>query len=687
MEVNHKKITFPVIISLAIILCAVATTHYLQYSAAASLLDQPIQNQSSANFAILAGSGITNTGTTTVSGDVGSYPTLTQTGFGPGADAVTITGANHFGDSATQQAKTDLITAYNDAAGRIPTTTYGPIKDLGGMTLTPGVYNDPSSFAVTGTLTLDAMNNPNAVWIFQAGSTLVTADGAPGNPRSVISLINGAQSCNVFWQVGASTTIGSYSNFVGNILTMESVTLKTGAKVTGRVLTRSSAVTLDANIVASSVCAISEPLHSDTATLHIVKHVDNTNGGNSVASDFIMHIAGKNASSSSFAGSETGTDVTLGAGSYSVTETGAPTGYSGSASAGCSGTIVAGINQTCTITNTYSPSVIPTAILHVVKIVVNGPKSGPSDFPPLFVDGVRVVSGAANILAPGLHTVAEAIDPNYIQKFSDNCARGKITLVSNDDVTCTITNTYNASSLEGDELRAAPLLDVVKVPNPLSLPGGPGLVTYVYTLHNIGTVTVTDVKMVDDSCSAVNLISGDTNNDAKLGVNEVWTYQCSATLSATHTNTVVATGWANGVSATDIASATVVVGGPVVPPLIHVTKIPNPLALPAGGGMVIFTEKITNPGPVALSNVQIDDDKCSPVKYISGDKNSDSNLDPSETWTYTCQAVLTTTTTNTVRVSGKANDLTARDFAIVTVVVATPKLPNTGFSFGVGQNK
>jgi hypothetical protein len=675
-------------ISFVIILCAVVGTHYLRYSSA-SLLDQPIQDQNSANFAILAGSGITNTGATTVSGDVGSYPTLDQTGFGPGADAVTLTGSNHFGDSVTQQAKTDLVTAYNVAAGRTPTITYSPIKDLGGMTLAPGVYTDSSSFAVTGTLTLDAMNDPNAVWIFQAGSTLITADGAPGSPGSVISLINGAQSCNVFWQVGTSTTIGSYSDFVGNILAMESITLKTGAKVTGRVLARSGAVTLDTNTIALSVCAIGETATS-TSTLHVVKHVDNTKGGNAVAANFIMHIEGSNASSSSFAGSETGTDVTLGAGSYSVTETGLPTGYSESASDGCSGTIVVGINPVCTITNTYSPSVTPTAILHVVKTVVGGPKSGPLDFPALFVDGGQVVSGAANTLAPGSYTVSEAIDPNYTQKFSDNCANGNITLVSDDDVTCTITNTYNtpssavsSSSGGGGIIRVAPLLDVVKIPNPLSLPGGPGLVTYTYTLRNIGTVSVTNVKMVDDSCSSVNLISGDTNNDAKLNVNEVWTYHCSATLSATHTNTVVATGWANGISATDIASATVVVGEPVVPPLIHVTKIPNPLALSAEGGRIVFTEKITNPGTVALSDVQINDDKCSPVKYVSGDKNEDSKLDPAETWTYTCQADLTTTTTNTVKVNGRANDLTARDFAIVTVIVATPKLPNTGFSSGI----
>jgi hypothetical protein len=645
-------------------------------------LDQPIQDQSSAKFAILAGAGITNTGATTVSGDIGSYPTLTQTGIDAGADAVTLTGDNHFGDSVTQLAKTDLVTAYNDAVGRTPTITYDPAKNLGGLTLAPGVYKDPISFAVTGTLTLDAMNNPNAVWIFQSGSTLVTAAGAPGNPGSVISLINGAQGCNVFWQVGSSATINPYSDFVGNILAMQSISLKTGASVKGRVLARNGAVTLDTNTITATNCAVI----STTAILKVVKHVDNTGGGHAIASDFRMHIEGQDASSAAFDGSETGVNVTLSAGHYAVTETGGSADYIQTVSTGCSGTIVAGVNQECTITNTYSPAT-PTATLHVVKAVVGGPKSGPLDFPPLFIDGVQVVSGAANILATGSHTVTENIDPNYTQKFSDNCADGHITLASDDDSTCTITNTYDtpsssssSSSSGSSARRVAPLIDVVKVPSPLSLPDGPGSVNYSYTLRNIGTVSVTDIKMIDDSCSSVNLVSGDSDSDTKLDVSEVWTYRCSVRLSATHTNTVVATGWANGVSATDIASATVIVGAPVVPPLIHVTKIPSPLALSAGGGTVLFTEKITNPGTVALSNVQINDDKCVPVKYISGDINSDLRLDPSETWTYTCQADLLATTTNTVTVSGRANNMTARDFAIVTVIVETPKLPNTGYS-------
>lgn len=201
-------------------------------------------------YAILAGTGITNIGATTIAGDVGSSATPTETGFG----SVTFSsGANHTAadpnDATTVGAKVDLTAAYTDAAGRTPTTTYSPIHDLGGATLTSGVYNDPSSFAVTGTLTLDAQGDTAAVWIFQAGSTLITASS------SKIALINGAQSCNVFWQVGSSATLGTSTTFVGNILALTSITLDTGATVDGRVLARNGAVTLDNNTITASTCA------------------------------------------------------------------------------------------------------------------------------------------------------------------------------------------------------------------------------------------------------------------------------------------------------------------------------------------------------------------------------------------------------------------------------------------------
>jgi uncharacterized repeat protein (TIGR01451 family) len=187
--------------------------------------------------------------------------------------------------------------------------------------------------------------------------------------------------------------------------------------------------------------------------------------------------------------------------------------------------------------------------------------------------------------------------------------------------------------------------------------------------------------MVGDTCSPIIRISGDTNNDSKLDVNEVWSYSCSTTLSVNHTNTVTTTGWANGLNTTDITSATVVVGTSIQPPIIHITKSPEPLTLLAGGGIVTYTGKVTNPTTTPLNNVRITDDKCSSITYISGDTNNDKKLDSNEVWTYACQVNITNTTTSTTIVSGEANGFTTRDIAITTVVVAdaTPLLPKTGY--------
>ncbi|MEK6273689.1 MAG: ice-binding family protein, partial [Actinomycetota bacterium] len=129
----------------------------------------PVPLGTADSFAVLAGSGITNTGPTTVNGDIGTFPTTTITGTA----TLTVTGINHGGDAVTQGAKTDLVTAYNNAAGQGPTSPI--VADLGGQTLTPGVYNSASSIGLTGALTLNGGGNPNAVFVFQAGSTLTTA--------------------------------------------------------------------------------------------------------------------------------------------------------------------------------------------------------------------------------------------------------------------------------------------------------------------------------------------------------------------------------------------------------------------------------------------------------------------------------------------------------------------------------
>ena len=194
-------------------------------------------------FAVLAGSTVTNTGPSVISGDLGVSPGSAVTGFPPG---VVINGTQHIADAVALQAQTDLTTAYNDAAGRIPFTVVS--TDLGGQTLDPGVYHAASSMGLTGTVTLDGQGDPNAVFIFQMGSTLTTAS------NSTVSLINGAQACNVFWQVGSSATLGTNTTFVGSILALTSAAVQTGTTVAGRVLARNGAVTLDTNTITAPSC-------------------------------------------------------------------------------------------------------------------------------------------------------------------------------------------------------------------------------------------------------------------------------------------------------------------------------------------------------------------------------------------------------------------------------------------------
>lgn len=190
-------------------------------------------------FAVLAGTTVTSTGATALTGDLGVSPGSAVTGFPPG----TLTGTIHAGNATAAAAMVSLTAAYNDAAGR----TNGPVTvagNLGGLTLPPGLYKSTSSLAISsGDLTLDAGGDPNAVFIFQMASTLTTTPG-----RAVI-LAGGAQASNVFWQVGSSATLGTTSTFRGTILANTSITLNTGATLNGRALARSGAVTLAGNTV------------------------------------------------------------------------------------------------------------------------------------------------------------------------------------------------------------------------------------------------------------------------------------------------------------------------------------------------------------------------------------------------------------------------------------------------------
>jgi hypothetical protein len=195
------------------------------------------------NFAVLGGSTVTNTGSSVVTGDLGVWPGSAITGFPPG----NVSGVIHTTDAVAQQAQSDVTTAYNSLSGQACDANLTG-QDLGGKTLTSGVYCFSSSAQLTGTLKLNAQGNPDAVFIFKMGSTLTTASG------SRVVMVNGGQSCNVFWRVGTSATIGTTTQLVGNVLALSSITLTTGANLNGRALARNAAVTMDTNNIAAAIC-------------------------------------------------------------------------------------------------------------------------------------------------------------------------------------------------------------------------------------------------------------------------------------------------------------------------------------------------------------------------------------------------------------------------------------------------
>jgi hypothetical protein len=245
-----KKIRFTSLI-LSLVLLFIIAVPTMSIAA-----DQPIAKVelgAAENFAVLAGSGIENTGPTVISGvaggnvdgnvggNVGVHPNTSITGFPPGQ---VFDGTIHIADNAARDAKTALENAFADAGGRVPTRDLTG-TDLGGLTLTSGVYSFSTSAQLTGTLTLSG--DENDVFIFQIGSTLTTAS------NSKIVLTGNARFCRIFWLVGSSATLGTSTDFKGHILAMASITATTGATVQGQLLAR-SAVTLDSNTITNGFC-------------------------------------------------------------------------------------------------------------------------------------------------------------------------------------------------------------------------------------------------------------------------------------------------------------------------------------------------------------------------------------------------------------------------------------------------
>jgi len=293
-----------------------------------------------ASFGVLAGQGVTNTGPTVVGADLGTCPNPSVTGFPPG----TVGGTIHANDAVACSAQSDLTTAYNDAAGRPADTAYLGPTDLGGKTLVAGVYNGDSSFGITGVLTLDGQNDPDSVFIFQAASTLITAT------NSSVAFINGAQACNVFWQVGSSATLGVGSTMKGTVMALSAIAAQTGAAIDGRLLTRNASLTMDTNQVRPAPCGAAIPPSTADGTPTTADGTPTTAGGTPTTAD--------------------GTPTTLGSGEVTTSSTSVASGATTSTSSalgaagpgaggpGAGGPGVGGISLTATTTTRPEVTVI-----------------------------------------------------------------------------------------------------------------------------------------------------------------------------------------------------------------------------------------------------------------------------------------------------------------------------------------
>ena len=200
-----RKIVFLAseVVAIVALTCTLVLAGLLVVPSTAYVALLPVQLGTAGNYSVLAGTGVVNTLNTVLNADLGVSPGISITGFPPG----TVHGTTHAGDSQATQAQSDLVPAYNATANLTPTGTFS--GDRNGATFDAGVFSTAAAFALTGTMTLDGQGNPNAVFIFQVNAALNTA------ASSTISLINGAQAANVFWQVNGAATTGASSTFVG----------------------------------------------------------------------------------------------------------------------------------------------------------------------------------------------------------------------------------------------------------------------------------------------------------------------------------------------------------------------------------------------------------------------------------------------------------------------------------------
>jgi hypothetical protein len=290
------------LLSLSLPCAAVALT--LVATAAPATAAPPIGLGVVGSFGVLAGTTVTNSGPTVVSGDLGVSPGSAVTGFDqPGGPGSVINGAIHKADAVAGQAQSALTTAYNQAAGS-PSTASVTGTNVANRTLQPGVYTDSSAMSVNGVLTLDGGGDPAAVFIFQAGSSLTVAGS------SSVVFIGAAQPCNVFWQVTSTATIGTNAAFAGTVMALTDINVNTGATIRGRLLARNGAVTLLSNVITRPACATTPtaPTASPTASATPTSNPTTSSSGGKTPKGPVTLISGDNDNDSDSGNDSGGSD-------------------------------------------------------------------------------------------------------------------------------------------------------------------------------------------------------------------------------------------------------------------------------------------------------------------------------------------------------------------------------------------
>ncbi len=496
----------------------------------------PIDLGRACSFAALDGSGFTNTGNTILNGDLGSYPTVSETGTG----TVAINGIDHDGDTHTQDAQTDLAAAYTDGSGRAITATLD--AELGGTTLTAGVYNSTATFGITGTLTLDGGGDGGSVFIFIAGSTITTAD------FSAVNLINGAQAGNVFWIVGSSASLGKSSVFEGTIIAVDTITLVTGASVSGRLLAMNGQVILDTNTVGllnpcgmptTTVSATNTPTPTTTMTIDISTATSTETPAETLTSSPTLTQT-ITASSQTGTATNTATLTSTPGESQTITQTMTETQTSGGTVTNtATSTATPGESQTITQTMTETPAETGTMTSTATSTATPGESQTITQTmteTPAETGTMTMTSTATLTNTPGeSQTTTQTMTETPTETGTTGTMTITATLINTPGESQTITQTMTETLTEAGT--------ITNTTTPTNTPGDSQTITQTMTGTGIQTATTTNTETATFSATQITTVTQTyTPSATPVNIVDLETTGSYAVLSSTFTRN-------NGISA------------------------------------------------------------------------------------------------------------------------------------------